>query len=469
VLIGIGLECARAVFAEVMMAVFDENWQKTRASITERGIFMFNNDLLSDVSLIALSGDEDDPKKSKMAIPAHKMVLSICSPVFFAMFCGKMAEKLDSLDLPDCEYVGVLEMLRYMYSEKTELNQNNVMQVLYVAKKFQVNSLVDGCIKFLQENLNTRNVFSVLSHAQQYDERILVDHCWEVIDREAEKALKSEEFTAIERSLLEEVVSRDSLTIREVELFHAVNLWATKECQRQGLSPDGITKRKILGESIVKGIRFPVMTEKEFAVDVLGCEILTTGEAIEIWKYFNSLTSSSVGFTEKERTGTIPSCRRFTGSRLGDCWWYNSEDCIDFQVDREIKLHGIRMFGSEIDDYVVILRIIDTRFHTVLATKSGKFSSTRVQFQSSFYYGYDVFFDSPVKLEKDVKFRVLAAIDGPDSMYGVDGSPSVQCHGVTFSFSESDDQDNNCTHVHPLCTDSDERMGQFPEFFFKVD
>ena len=185
------------VFAEEIMAVFDENWQKTIASITERGIFMFNNDLLSDVSLIALSGDEDDPEKRKMAIPAHKMVLSICSPVFFAMFCGKIAEKSDSVDLPDCEYVGVLEMLRYMYSEKTELNQSNVMQVLYVAKKYQVNSLVDRCIKFLQENLNTRNVFSVLSYGQQYDERILVDHCWEVIDGETEKALKSEEFTTI--------------------------------------------------------------------------------------------------------------------------------------------------------------------------------------------------------------------------------------------------------------------------------
>ena len=178
--------------AEEVMAVFDENWQRTIASITKRGIFMFNNDLLSDVSLIVRLGDEDDPKKSKMAIryiPAHKMVLSICSRVFFAMFCGEMAEKSDSVDLPDCEYEGVLEMLRYMYTEEVELNESNVMQVLYVAKKYMVNSLAEECVKFLHENLNTGNVFSVLSHAEQYDEKILVDHCWEVIDGETEKAL----------------------------------------------------------------------------------------------------------------------------------------------------------------------------------------------------------------------------------------------------------------------------------------
>ena len=88
---------------------------------------MFNNDVLSDVSLVVRpSSDEGKPKKSKMAIPAHKFaefVLSSCSPVFFAMFCGEMADKSDSVDLPDCEYEGVLEMLRYMYSGVAELKE----------------------------------------------------------------------------------------------------------------------------------------------------------------------------------------------------------------------------------------------------------------------------------------------------------------------------------------------------------
>ena len=150
------------------MAVFDEKWQKRGANIVERGIFVFNNDLLSDVSLVVRgSSDEGEPKKSKMAIPAHKVVLSICNPVFFAMFCGELAEKSDSVDLPDCEYEGVLEMLRYMYSGEAELNENNVMQVLYVAKKYIVPSLADECIEFLEDSVNTENVFSVMSHAQR--------------------------------------------------------------------------------------------------------------------------------------------------------------------------------------------------------------------------------------------------------------------------------------------------------------
>ena len=72
------------------MAVFEKNWQKAKSTIGERGMFMFNNNLLSDVSLVvrASSDDRSEPKKSKMAIPAHKFVLAISSPVFYAMFFG---------------------------------------------------------------------------------------------------------------------------------------------------------------------------------------------------------------------------------------------------------------------------------------------------------------------------------------------------------------------------------------------
>ena len=115
---------------------------------------MFNNDLLSDVSLVVRASiDKGDSKESKMAIPAHKMVLSICSRGFFAMFCGDMAERPDSIDLLDCEYEGELEMLRYMYSEKAELNESNVTHVLYVA-----NPLMNA-LSFCKKNLNTGNVF----------------------------------------------------------------------------------------------------------------------------------------------------------------------------------------------------------------------------------------------------------------------------------------------------------------------
>ena len=67
----------------VVVNFVEENWQPTRQTIRERSKFVFNNDLFSDVKFIVSStGGESENKQRKLVIPAHKLVLSIGSPVF---------------------------------------------------------------------------------------------------------------------------------------------------------------------------------------------------------------------------------------------------------------------------------------------------------------------------------------------------------------------------------------------------
>ena len=262
---------------------------------------MFNNELFSDVKFVARAANGGN--ESKQVVPAHKFVLSISSPVFEAMFYGELAETTDCIELPDCEYESLLELFRYMYSDEANLSGSNLMGVLYLAKKYMVPSLADKCAEYLQDNLDPSNVFDILPQAQKYEEEKLVDQCWRVVDEQTEEAVKSDGFATIERSLLETVVERDTLDIQEIELFKAANLWATKRCEEQGLSTDGSEKRRILGERIVKGIRFPVMTQYEFAAVVLDCKILTPDEVSSVVKYLNSVPDTQVVFPKAERTG----------------------------------------------------------------------------------------------------------------------------------------------------------------------
>ena len=65
---------------------------------------MFNNDLSSDVKFVVQKpGDKSKRKRRKQVIPAHKLLLSISSPMFEAMIYGELAETTDSIELPDCE------------------------------------------------------------------------------------------------------------------------------------------------------------------------------------------------------------------------------------------------------------------------------------------------------------------------------------------------------------------------------
>ena len=86
-------------------------------------------------------------------------------------------------------------------------------------------------------------------------------------------------------------------------LFKAVDLWATKTCERQGLAADGASKRRIRKEQLIKRIRFPTRKLEEFACVVLDSDILTKEEVFSIIKHLTSVSRSQVGFLETKRCG----------------------------------------------------------------------------------------------------------------------------------------------------------------------
>ena len=446
------------------MFVVERNWQTTRPTVRERSKYMFNNDLYSDVKFIVHRSDHESV--SKQVIPAHKFVLSISSPVFEAMFYGELAETGDSIELPDCEEVSLLELFRYMYGDEVNLNGSNVMGVLYLAKKYMVPSLADKCAEYLQDNLDPSNVFSILPSAQKFDEKNLVDQCWEVIDEQTEEAVKSDVFATIERSLLEAVVVRDSLTIEEKELFKAVDLWATRECERQGLAAVGTTKRRILKE-VIKGIRFPTLEKEDFTSVVLDCEILTPKEMFSIAKYLNSISKPPVGFPETKRSGSVRAiqrCRRFESlSTTG--WFYSDDsgksDAICFSIDsRDIVLRGVCLFGSENNTYAVDLELTNTKNTSVVVSKIGTFSSELLQSDQGSYYGLRVLFDKKIILNKNTTYCIRVSILGSPSLHGLNCVRSVQCSGVTFTFKNSHYPNTNGTTV---------TQGQFAELLFSFN
>jgi len=59
---------------------------------------MFNNELYSDVKFVVREANGES--ESKQVIHAHKLTLSISSPVFEAMFYAGLAETTDSIELP---------------------------------------------------------------------------------------------------------------------------------------------------------------------------------------------------------------------------------------------------------------------------------------------------------------------------------------------------------------------------------
>ena len=367
--------------------------------------------------------------------------------------------RLETIELSDCEYESLLELLRYMYSDEVNLSGSNVMEVLYLAKKYMVPSLAEKCTGYLQSNLNVSNVFNILPTAERYEEKELVERCWKLIDKQTEAAVKSDGFATIERSFLEAVVVRDTLKIKEVDLFKAVDLWATQQCQKQRLVVSGKLKRKILGEKVCKAIRFPVMKEKEFATVVLDANILSRDEIILLVKFFNGTLSSPMGFSATCRSvSSIARCNRFQSVLSG--WGYGRrKDFLNFSVDKDIMLHGLSLFGSENNNYSVTLEVKDSSNNSTVASKRGTFSSKRMPYKSDHYYGFEILFESPVLLKSTTEYRVEALISGPPSSRGEFGYHSVQMSDVKFMFADSGQPAGNATNA---------AHGQFAEFLYSL-
>ena len=423
------------------MATFDDNWQTKRPTISERTKFIFNSEFLSDVKFVVpASLNESESRKSQKSIPAHKFVLAISSPVFYAMFYGEIAETAGAVQLPDCDYESLLELFRYLYSDDVQLSGSNVMQVLYLAKKYMVPSLADKCTEYLREHLEASNVFSILPQAQKYEDKDLENRCWRVIESHTERALLSDEFLTLERSIVESVVKRGILKVKEVDLFKAVDRWATKELERQGQTPGRKLKRKILGEEIVKAIRFPLISMKEFASVALDCDILTEIEICDMIKYYNGVDlKSPLAFVHSPRT--LHRCYRFRGFlELKYGIYCNGQvinNAIKLTVNKPVRLHGVQHFASEtVYEYTVSLEVKDAITGISHAQQTGSYFS--VEDDTGAFYGFDVKFDNPVCLETDRTYEIISHVQGLYFQYGdLGGIKSVESQEVLFSFSNS--------------------------------
>ena len=453
---GVSRGLFRSIFVPVMSMnpEREEFWQTiARSTIKERCKAIFNQELLSDVKFAVCREGGSGSK----TIPAHKFVLAISSPVFFAMFYGEMAER-DCVEIPDCDYESLLEVLRFIYSDEVNLNPGNVMQVLYLAKKYMLPILAEKCSVYLKENLDASSVFLVLPQAQKYEQKDLMDHCWKLIETETVEAVKSDGFVAIERSVLEELVERDSLNIKEVELFKAVNCWAGNECEKQGLKAEGSVKRRLLGERIVKGIRFPVMEQKEFAGVVLDCGILTYKETCDLMKYFNCVPNTSLDFLiERRKDPLLRRVSRFSSVVEG---WKHSATCFEriiFSFDKDINLCTVRLFASKNNEFRLSSFCITEGNNIILGdTKQAKFLSKHVESEIGNYPGFDIVFEPPIALKANIRYVFEANIDAPLTWYGEGGKTCVQHSGVNFYF---DDVSKWSTCVE---------RGQFSEFLFTI-
>ena len=334
-----------------------DDWQCTRETIRERNRYLFRNTLISDVTFV-VRRDAKNGEHERVLIPAHKYVLAISSPVFFAMFFGGIPEKGREIELPDCDSESFTEFLRYIYYDEVHVTAGSVLGIMYLAKKYLVPSLIRRCGQFLEERVDSNNVFQTLTQARKFREEELEKRCWFIIDLNTAAALGSQGFLDLDEAALARLLERDTLQVTEYQLFQAVLRWARQKCTNQNLDISGSNLRSVLG-SALSNIRFPTMSQTFFAEHVVSQDLLTDREALNIFLYHSAANNKpEIRFPRKPRKGRpMLRCSRYQEAPSPHHWYRppnytkgQREENLSFTIAGEhpIYVGGMRIYTRSI-------------------------------------------------------------------------------------------------------------------------
>ena len=431
-----------------MASKYHEDWQSSKKTVLQRNAYMFDNELMSNVSFTC--------GESSRIFHAHKYVLATSSAVFFAMFYGNLAQKESPTRLEDTDDESFKEFLRFLYTDDCKISAENAIGVMYLAKKYLVSSLVEKCCSVLEASIKPGNVFTVLEQAMQFDEKKLEEKCWNIVSKETQECLNSEAFCSIELRTLNTLLKKRPLEIIEVDLFKAVLKWVDKECVRQGINieEDKTSRRCVLGDSVYD-IDFLEMSLEDFTKYVSSTGILTDVEVISIFQHFGGLDATGLKWKkERKKKHHIVNLSRFevsnTVQTLGIIGWgYNgrSSDALTLTANKAVLFHGVRLFGDHRgSQYEVKFKIKDENV-------TGTYTSTQ---DNDGIWGYDVMLPEPISLQREEEFTIMATIKGRHSGYGENGKLFMTVNDIAVTF-------KNATNGTLFRTDKN--RGQFYKIF----
>ena len=415
-------------YSAAMVSKYHDNWQSSKKTVLQRNAYMFDNELMSDVSFTC--------GESRRIFHAHKYVLATSSAVFFAMFYGELPSNEFPVRIEDAEEESFKEFLRFLHTDDCKITTENAIGVLYLAKKYLISSLAEKCCKILEPSIKPENVFAVLEQAIQFDEKELEEKSWDIVLTKTRECVNSEAFCNIGLHTLNALLKKERLAVPEVELFKAVLKWTDSECARQGINieEDKRARRRILGDSVYE-IRFLEMSQEDIVKNVSSTGMLTDAEMICLFQKLYGLDVADLKWKEdRKRSASFVSFNRFDlGNISANDWGYRREsDALTLTVNKAVLFHGVRLFGDT----------GGSQYKVKFTIKGETVTGTYTSQQDDGVWSYDVMLSNPIPLQSNEEFTIIATIKGPDSCSSLNGKPSVKVDDIVVTFKNSSSSSN---------------------------
>ncbi|XP_070708836.1 kelch-like protein 40b [Pempheris klunzingeri] len=189
--------------------------------------------------------------------PCHRLVLCACSSYFRSIFLSDLDEsKKKEIVLEDVE-PGVMGLiLKYLYTSKINVTEQNVQDIFAVANMYQIPSIFTVCVSFLQKRLSLSNCLAIFRLGLMLDCPRLAISARNYACERFQLISRDEDFLQLLPSELAAILSNDNLNVETEEaVFEALMNWASRDAESRGKELPGLldcVRLRLVSEDYLK-------------------------------------------------------------------------------------------------------------------------------------------------------------------------------------------------------------------------
>ncbi|VDI77981.1 retinol dehydrogenase 12 [Mytilus galloprovincialis] len=179
----------------------------------------------------------------------------------------------------------VTTMLRDVYTDDIIITEENSIDLLKAAHKYEFEGLLSKCQNYLYRETNIDNSCSIYSWGRHLGLSSLTEKTLDFIVDSADDVLKTEGFLKLSNDDLHSLLSREDICAFEEEIITAAIKWARNKCKQDMIETNGQTMRQALGP-VIYTLRIPLLSLKRYSDIVVKSMILSEEEELSLYKYF---------------------------------------------------------------------------------------------------------------------------------------------------------------------------------------
>ena len=325
---------------------------------------------------------------------------------------------------------------RYIYTDDVELKPDLLtIEVLHVAKKFDIPALVALCRDKLDHGISKEIVFTLLQRSIAIGEENITKNCIAYIGDNSEEMLTSEAFLEIDKISLREILKSDVIDAPELLIYNAAVRWAEAECVRRKkfVLPENI--RSVLDDCLSL-IRFPTMSMDEFADHVSHQGVLKSDQVSSVFQYRSCHIKPDIEFPTLPRmvgaNADLQTCNLFKiGGRQLQRFLNDHTSSTDMHCSKDIYMYALHLISGMTADNRCMKTV------TVhIMQNSVTLCNTTISPGDTVYHSADGLIEiqlpAPIKIRAQIPFTIKVTYSDRMTARLIRCADVITLSGVTF-------------------------------------